>query len=283
MRERATPMRALWMTTVLVSTVCALPRVVGADLASCPPVRDNTLYESIDGTLSNGAGPHLFAGVTSEGLIREALMSFNLAAIPSGSTVTSATLVVTVSRANGAPIGTLHRVLSPWGEGTSVASEPGGEGAQAAAGDATWTHAFWPDVPWNTVGGDVFPDPSSLAALPPAGVVTWPSTSAMVADVQGWLEQPDANFGWMVVGFGGAARFSSRESSLSGSRPALVVEYTPPCAADFNGSGAVSVQDIFDFLTAYFGGDLAADFNASGGVSVQDILEFLAAYFSPCA
>ena len=28
----------------------------------------------------------------------------------------------------------------------------------------------------------------------------------------------------------------------------------PPCPADFNQSGAVSVQDIFDFLAAYFVG-----------------------------
>jgi hypothetical protein len=54
------------------------------------------------------------------------------------------------------------------------------------------------------------------------------------------------------------------------------------CTADFNNSGAVSVQDIFDFLAAYFSPGLAADFNHSGEVSVQDIFDFLAAYFTPC-
>jgi hypothetical protein len=57
---------------------------------------------------------------------------------------------------------------------------------------------------------------------------------------------------------------------------------TPACPADFNGSGAASVQDIFDYLGAYFGGDRRADFNSSGGVSVQDIFDFLAAYFGGC-
>ncbi len=54
------------------------------------------------------------------------------------------------------------------------------------------------------------------------------------------------------------------------------------CPADFNGSGAVSVQDIFDFLAAYFAGESAADFNGSGGISVQDIFDYLGAYFLGC-
>lgn len=54
------------------------------------------------------------------------------------------------------------------------------------------------------------------------------------------------------------------------------------CAADFNNSGAATVQDIFDFLGAYFANGFLADFNRSGGVSVQDIFDFLAAYFAGC-
>lgn len=54
------------------------------------------------------------------------------------------------------------------------------------------------------------------------------------------------------------------------------------CAGDFNRSGDVGVQDIFDFLMAYFAGQLEADVNASGGVTVQDIFDFLAAYFGAC-
>jgi hypothetical protein len=56
----------------------------------------------------------------------------------------------------------------------------------------------------------------------------------------------------------------------------------PTCIADFNGSGSVSVQDIFDFLSAYFMQDPRADVNHVGGVTVQDIFDFLAAYFTGC-
>jgi hypothetical protein len=55
-----------------------------------------------------------------------------------------------------------------------------------------------------------------------------------------------------------------------------------PCAADFNNTGGVSVQDLFDFLAAYFTNQPSADVNASGQVSVQDIFDFLAGYFAGC-
>jgi hypothetical protein len=55
-----------------------------------------------------------------------------------------------------------------------------------------------------------------------------------------------------------------------------------PCLADFNSDGALTVQDIFDFLAAWFAGDAFADFNRVDGVSVQDIFDFLAAWFAGC-
>jgi YVTN family beta-propeller protein len=53
-----------------------------------------------------------------------------------------------------------------------------------------------------------------------------------------------------------------------------------PCAADFNGGG-LAVQDIFDFLNAWFAGLPSADFNG-GGLAVQDIFDFLNAWFAGC-
>lgn len=54
------------------------------------------------------------------------------------------------------------------------------------------------------------------------------------------------------------------------------------CLADFNQSGSVTVQDIFDFLSAYFSGSPTADTNGAGGVTVQDIFDFLSLYFIGC-
>jgi len=99
--------------------------------------------------------------------------------------------------------------------------------------------------------------------------------------VSGTVGQPDAGPG--AVGMTGGTF-----TLVGGFWPGLVY-----CRADFNQSGAVSVQDIFDFLAAWFAGCTAptpsgpcrfgsADFNGVGGVTVQDIFDFLAHWFSGC-
>jgi hypothetical protein len=57
---------------------------------------------------------------------------------------------------------------------------------------------------------------------------------------------------------------------------------TSLCAADFDASGALSVDDIFAFLNAWFSGSLSADFDGSGGLTVQDIFDYLSAWFAGC-
>lgn len=54
------------------------------------------------------------------------------------------------------------------------------------------------------------------------------------------------------------------------------------CGADFNDDGIVTVQDIFEFLAAYFQNTPSADFNASGEITVQDVFDYLTAYFAAC-
>jgi hypothetical protein len=57
---------------------------------------------------------------------------------------------------------------------------------------------------------------------------------------------------------------------------------TPCCLADFNASGDVSIQDLFDFLAAWFALTPAADINRAGGTTVQDLFDFLTAWFAGC-
>lgn len=54
------------------------------------------------------------------------------------------------------------------------------------------------------------------------------------------------------------------------------------CAADFNASGTVTTQDIFDYLDAWFLLNTSADMNFSNSVSVDDIFAYIAAWFTGC-
>ncbi len=62
----------------------------------------------------------------------------------------------------------------------------------------------------------------------------------------------------------------------------VTLKPAPVCSADFNGVNGITVQDIFDFLGAWFAGDPRADFDASGSITVQDIFGFLGAWFAGC-
>jgi len=92
---------------------------------------------------------------------------------------------------------------------------------------------------------------------------------------------------WVYINGSGNNPQTLQASGRAGPFAASLVTSVPnpaACPADFNGVGGLSVQDIFDFLAAYFASDPRADFNNSGlPATVQDIFDFLAAYFAGCS
>lgn len=194
------------------------------------PSKDNTLYESSNGARSNGVGIHLFAGMTASQEIRRALIAFDVASqIPPGSQVTRVTIKLRVSLTTTGqqPFG-LHRVTADWGQGSSNAgASRDGTGTTSRTGDATWVHRFHSTAFWSKQGGDFLPDPDATTEGD-FGDIVWESTPALVARVQGWLDQPSTNFGWIVIGNEGdprtAKRFDSREATAA-TRPSLTIEY----------------------------------------------------------
>jgi spore coat protein A len=195
--------------------------------------RDNTLYETADGSLSNGQGPDIFAGTNQFPTIRRALVRFNLNAIPPGSVINSASLRLRLNRSRGGTHNvSIHRLLADWGEGPSAALNNTGLGAPAAYGDATWLHTFFDTGTWTSPGGDFVPTASSTTSVSGTGVVYSWTGASVAADVQSWLNNPATNFGWIVRGVettsSTAKRFDSREASIAANRPQLVITYTPP-------------------------------------------------------
>ena len=219
----------------------ATPAVLAGLLASAAwgavvelePVKDNTLYESELGGLSNGQGIYFFTGMTLIGEIRRGLLAFDVAgSVPAGSTVTGATLELHMSMtiAGAEPVA-LHRVLQDWGEAGSNAPGEEGAGGGSTVGDATWIHAFLPEPLWNAPGGDFEPSASASQDVGNVGDYTW-SSPALVSDVQAWLDRPATSFGWVLVGNESevptAKRFNTREHTDVETRPTLTIEFTPP-------------------------------------------------------
>lgn len=208
----------------------------GQSAAQIGASKDNTLYEDPNGSLSNGAGDHLFAGNTGGGLIRRGLLKFDIdGQVPAGATIDSVRLTLYMSRTiSGNQQVELRRVLSDWGEGTSHAPGEEGGGAPATSGDATWIHTFYDTQFWTNAGGDFSAIASASRMVGDATFYTWGSTPEMVADVQDWLDNPANNFGWAIIcneaASSTAKRFDSRENPNSNRRPLLTVYYSPPTA-----------------------------------------------------
>src|SRR5437773_1451852 len=95
------------------------PIVASATTININPSKDNTLYEFVpaDGDRSNALGDHFFAGMTAEAEIRRGVLAFDIAgSIPPGSTITSVSLTLNMSRTiSGDQTVELHKLLADWG------------------------------------------------------------------------------------------------------------------------------------------------------------------------
>ena len=206
-----------------------IPSATFADTVSFLARKDNTLYLDLNGQLSNGQGIYLFAGRTTNDALRRGLIAFDLTSIPSNATITGASLSMFLNRPrpNTAPVGvSLSRALRNWGEGASNAGDPGGIGAQAEPGDATWLHTFYDTSFWITPGGDFSATLSATTLVMENAIYTW-SGSGLLLDVQSWVSNPATNFGWVILGdevdSGTAQRFNTRENTSD--PPQLMVTY----------------------------------------------------------
>jgi hypothetical protein len=242
-RKRRVIPKQIFFIAAIAIVVIFLARTASAQMqVTISAGKDNTLYESSTGSLSNGAGEYFFAGRTGGGERRRGLLFFDIAGnIPAGATINSVTLRLNMSRTiSGSQLIGLRRVLADWGEGASNAVGEEGAGANSTTGDATWIHRFFNTSFWTNPGGDFVATASAEQSVSAIGFYTWGSTPQMVNDVQSWLNNPSSNFGWLLLGVesstGTAKRFDSRQNSNTASRPLLTVNYTTSVAVEENSS-----------------------------------------------
>jgi hypothetical protein len=235
---KATMKRAIVLTMPVFALLTVISphlrsRGVAESTTALAATKNNTLIESADGRLSNGQGPGIFVGRTGQptGSIRRGLIAFDVGSIPVGSRIVSAklTLNLRLSAGTGRPARvTVHRVLTNWGEGASKSE--GGRGATAESGDATWLYNFYPDQRWAHPGGDYVSDESAAQTVNDVGIYEW-SGARLAADIQGWLDSPKKNFGWILLDDESQAAtakvFDSRHSPVQGAHaPQLTVTFT---------------------------------------------------------
>jgi hypothetical protein len=217
-----------------MSLVAVGPLAEAATVA-LPAVQDATLYQSANGSLANGSGQYLFAGRTlqSSGFLRRSLLRFDIAAgVPTGSVITAASLTLHVSTtidSTPRPI-SLHAVTRAWNEGPTNAPDPEGAGGSAVLGDVTWMHTERATSNWTNPGGDFVATASATQSVGGIGFYSW-TGPGLVADVQRWLDDPAANFGWILIGnettSPTARRFESRQSPSASFRPVLTLDWQP--------------------------------------------------------
>jgi hypothetical protein len=209
---------------ILAGLVFCEGRAVG-DTITLLPVADTFISEHFPGP--NGDQPDMVIG--TQGFLAGAakdrgLIKFDFSEIPSGATINSVRLQVTVNRAptsSTANSFNLHRVLRPWAEAES-----------------TWTVRLAPnqnwDVPGGAAGSDYSQTVSGTTLIGGFGGYTFPSTTGMVASVVAWMADPSLNNGWLLKTADesispSARRFDSRESATG---PQLVVDFSPPLRID---------------------------------------------------
>jgi len=258
-------------------------------------VAADTFINSGSPVNSAGGSTSIDAGTDGGGGVRRGLLRFDLSGIPSGSTITSAVVQLTVTKVPGNGVGSvdstfdLRRCTSAWGEGTNS----GNSGALAKTGDANWTARIVGTANW-TVAGALSDAAATASASTPVGsgfnaTYQW-SGAGLVSDVQLWIGNSSQNFGWLLQSQDEATLrtvrgFAARENGAG--VPTLQIGYTlpsnvppsvsitnPPNAAVLSSSANVTINasanDTDGSVTnvQFFDGDLSLGNDATSPYTV---------------
>lgn len=189
----------------------------------------------LTGRTKGTANPNL--GSTPAG-VRRALLKFDLSTLPTNAVIESAVLRLSVSKrgpeSSFAPVSSwVHRLTAEWTEGSVFFFNENGQGMEPEDEHVTWNYRSYPDLMWTRPGGDYVLRASAEAQVP---AVLEPfqeyASAGLAADVQHWLENPQSNFGWIIITdeaeekMGYIVHYADRETKLDENKPTLIVQYT---------------------------------------------------------
>ena len=147
-----------------------------------------------------------------------ALLSWDVRAIATGSTVQNATVTLQVTDASAQSYD-VFAVNRAWDEAK-----------------ANWTRAT-KKLSWQAAGAQGAQDrdatPIGTLSATSTGQATITFNSQGLAEIQSWVNNPTSNFGIIIQGYGNssdAIKFASSEASSTASRPKLSVTYTAGAA-----------------------------------------------------
>lgn len=173
--------------------------------------KDNFIEQATP-TSNNGTATTLDVIMTGGATPRRGLLEFDITSIPSGSTVTSATLSLFTSNGLTNVNTSIHRVTQAWTEAGS-----------------TW-NKYDGITDWTSAGGDY--DATADANATPSSTAAGTQTDFDIkALVQEWVDGT-ANYGMLVKittesGNTTGHQFASSDNATAGYRPKLVVNYSP--------------------------------------------------------
>ena len=219
--------------------------VAFAETQSFTPAGDSYV-QSGSPNANNGSKIVMDASDTRDGLVR-----FDIGAIPSGATITSATLTLVATSVGSASTVKnygAHRILADWADGT-----------------VTW------NTPGSTAGTHFASSPASTTAVSVVGSYTWD----VAGDVTSFVDGSVTNYGWRIIwssntsGTNKQVDFGTKENGTAANWPSLTVTYTfpssssaPASSSDASSSAPASSAPPSSDISSSVGSSVASSFEA---------------------
>ncbi len=219
---------------ILLSLAGSLPApiVQAQDQQTCtdvvlPAIADTYLRAS---TATTNYGSATTVSIRRKGILvdyREGgLFKFDTSSIPTSATISSASLSFNVTTGSSYPFG-LYEMKRNWVEESASWNTYDGSNSWGTVGAAHTTSDRGNTNLW---------DNPSLSAT---GIQTYTLNAAGVGVVQGWVTNPDSNFGFTIQNYDGGFLgpnwiVSSKEAGNENQRPKLLVNYCKPMSVDLN-------------------------------------------------